>query len=93
MLNSIVSESLQGLNHEWHYGSTAGWRNYSYRLALRLNCSGIAAKREFRTYYGNPSTRRWVVSFPASRWDAAVAIADKLEFPNSQGIKGKPLTI
>ena len=88
-----TQEALNNLPHEWHYGSTAGWRDYSYRLTMRLNCSGISAKREFRTYYNDPQTARWVVSFPAEHFTRATEIADKLSFPTNhrRTIKGKPV--
>ena len=78
-----TQEALNNLPHEWHYGSTAGWRDYSYRLTMRLNCSGISAKREFRTYHNEPQTARWVVSFPAEHFTRATEIADKLSFPTN----------
>lgn len=92
---TVTQEALNRLNHEWHYGSTVGWRDYSYRLTLRLNCSGIPAKREWRTYYDDPGTSRWVVMFPADRFDAAVEIADRLSFPSNsrRTIKGKPVHV
>lgn len=80
-MNSAVQESLNNMPHEWHYGSNKGWADYSFRLTLRLNCSGIAAKREYRVYHDCPATGRWVVSFPASRFEAATTIADRMEFP------------
>jgi hypothetical protein len=93
MTTTATTEALNNLPHEWHYGSTTAWRDYSYRLTLRLNCSGIPAKREFRTYYEDPATARWVVTFPATYFDRATQIADGLNFPSNfaRTIKGKPV--
>ena len=70
------------MKHEWSYGTITEQRNHSAKVARALTRAGIRdVTREKRTYYNNPATAVWVVSFPEEALAMATRISDGILTP------------
>ena len=71
------------LTHEWKYGTIPEQRDHSARVARALSAAGIPnVTREKRTYYNDPETATWVVSFPEEYLSTAIRISDDILTPS-----------